>query len=52
MTEEINWTAPQFSFPLTVQLLSLPTYRYPTLLGLAVSVGGLTESTVSDEYLL
>ena len=29
------------------RLLGLPAYRYHTLLGLAVSVGGLTESTVS-----
>lgn len=30
-----------------VQLLSLDTYAYHTLLGMIASVGGLTESTVS-----
>ena len=43
----VNWTAPQTTFPLTVRLLGLPDYSYHTLLGLVVSVGGLTESTVS-----
>ena len=43
----INWSVAQSSFPLTVQLLSLPAYSYHTLLGLVVSVGGLTESLVS-----
>jgi len=32
---------------MTVQLLGVPEYRDHTLLGLIVSVGGLTESTVS-----
>ncbi|XP_008837869.1 tubulin-specific chaperone D [Nannospalax galili] len=42
----VNWNAPSQAFPLITQLLGLPTYRYHVLLGLAVSVGGLTESTV------
>nr|XP_045746113.2 tubulin-specific chaperone D [Mirounga angustirostris] len=42
----VNWNAPSQSFPRITQLLGLPTYRYHVLLGLAVSVGGLTESTV------
>ncbi|XP_040606163.1 tubulin-specific chaperone D [Mesocricetus auratus] len=42
----VNWNAPSQAFPLITQLLGLPTYRYHILLGLAVSVGGLTESTV------
>ena len=46
-TVDINWAVPQSSFPLTIQLLSLHHYCYPTLLGVVVSVGGLTESTVS-----
>lgn len=41
-----NWLVARKSFPLTVQLLKVPCYRYHTLLGLVVSVGGLTESTV------
>lgn len=44
--DSLNWAAPCDSFPKTVQLLSLPTYQYPALLGLLVSVGGLTESLV------
>uniref|UniRef100_A0A4X2L705 Tubulin-specific chaperone D n=1 Tax=Vombatus ursinus TaxID=29139 RepID=A0A4X2L705_VOMUR len=42
----LNWNAPSQAFPCITQLLALPTYRYHVLLGLAVSVGGLTESTV------
>ncbi|XP_077897457.1 tubulin-specific chaperone D [Ictidomys tridecemlineatus] len=42
----VNWNAPSQAFPHITQLLALPTYRYHVLLGLAVSVGGLTESTV------
>lgn len=44
--ETLNWSAPSQAFPHITQLLRLPVYRYHTLLGLAVSVGGLTESTV------
>ncbi|XP_072259692.1 tubulin-specific chaperone D [Pyxicephalus adspersus] len=42
----LNWNAPSQAFPHITQLLGLPTYRYCVLLGLTVSVGGLTESTV------
>ncbi|XP_018409145.1 PREDICTED: tubulin-specific chaperone D [Nanorana parkeri] len=42
----LNWNAPSQAFPRITQLLGLPTYRYCVLLGLTVSVGGLTESTV------
>ncbi|XP_002723088.2 tubulin-specific chaperone D isoform X1 [Oryctolagus cuniculus] len=42
----VNWNAPSQAFPLITQLLGLPAYRYHVLLGLAVSVGGLTASTV------
>ncbi|KAM3921962.1 tubulin-specific chaperone D [Leptodactylus fuscus] len=42
----LNWNAPSQAFPLITQLLALPTYRYYVLMGLTVSVGGLTESTV------
>ncbi|XP_026339570.1 tubulin-specific chaperone D isoform X2 [Ursus maritimus] len=42
----MNWNAPSQAFPRITQLLGLPAYRYHVLLGLAVSVGGLTESTV------
>lgn len=43
----VNWGAPSQAFPRVARLLGLPAYRYHVLLGLAVSVGGLTESTVS-----
>uniref|UniRef100_A0A674AJ70 Tubulin-specific chaperone D n=1 Tax=Salmo trutta TaxID=8032 RepID=A0A674AJ70_SALTR len=42
--ESLNWNAPSQAFPHITQLLRLPQYH--TLLGLTVSVGGLTESTV------
>ncbi|XP_037666539.1 tubulin-specific chaperone D isoform X2 [Choloepus didactylus] len=42
----VNWNAPSQAFPRITQLLGLPAYRYHVLLGLVVSVGGLTESTV------
>ncbi|KAB5530646.1 hypothetical protein PHYPO_G00131760 [Pangasianodon hypophthalmus] len=44
--ESLNWSAPSQAFPHVTRLLRLPVYRYHMLLGLAVSVGGLTESTV------
>ncbi|XP_066530722.1 tubulin-specific chaperone D [Hoplias malabaricus] len=44
--EFLNWNAASQAFPHVAQLLRLPLYQYHTLLGLAVSVGGLTESTV------
>ncbi|XP_036079783.1 tubulin-specific chaperone D isoform X8 [Rousettus aegyptiacus] len=42
----VNWSAPAQAFPRVTRLLALPSYRYHVLLGLVVSVGGLTESTV------
>lgn len=42
----LNWNAAAQAFPHITQLLRLPQYQYHTLLGLSVSVGGLTESTV------
>ncbi|KAL4659227.1 tubulin-specific chaperone D [Arapaima gigas] len=44
--ETLNWKAPSEAFPHITQLLRLPQYQYHTLLGLTVSVGGLTASTV------
>ncbi|MGH0126313.1 UNVERIFIED_CONTAM: hypothetical protein FKN15_028060 [Acipenser sinensis] len=44
--ETLNWNAPSQAFPRITQLLGMPAYQYHTLLGLSVSVGGLTESTV------
>ncbi|XP_041362453.1 tubulin-specific chaperone D-like [Gigantopelta aegis] len=44
--KEINWAAPSETFPQLTGLLSLSTFTYSVLLGLTVSVGGLTESLV------
>uniref|UniRef100_A0A3Q1JU41 Tubulin-specific chaperone D n=1 Tax=Anabas testudineus TaxID=64144 RepID=A0A3Q1JU41_ANATE len=42
----LNWNAPSQAFQYITQLLGLPQYQYHTLLGVTVSVGGITESTV------
>ncbi|KAJ8384713.1 hypothetical protein AAFF_G00199190 [Aldrovandia affinis] len=42
----LNWNAPSQAFPHITRLLGLQQYQYHTLLGLTVSVGGLTETTV------
>lgn len=47
----MNWSAPSECFPRITKLLGLPSYRDPVLLGLTVSVGGLTESLVSERYI-
>eukprot|EP00698_Gefionella_okellyi_P015427 TRINITY_DN4352_c0_g1_i1.p1 TRINITY_DN4352_c0_g1~~TRINITY_DN4352_c0_g1_i1.p1 ORF type:complete len:1198 (-),score=203.98 TRINITY_DN4352_c0_g1_i1:1530-5069(-) len=41
-----NWSAESETFPVLVKLLVVDGVRYHALLGLAVSVGGLTESLV------
>ncbi|KAL2101636.1 hypothetical protein ACEWY4_003397 [Coilia grayii] len=46
VASSLNWNAPSQAFPHITQLLRLPSYEYHTLLGLTVSVGGLTESTI------
>ena len=43
---ETSWSVEGESFPLLVQLLHLPPYREKILLGLVVSVGGITERLV------
>ncbi|KAM9745954.1 tubulin-specific chaperone D isoform 2-T2 [Menidia menidia] len=45
-TTSLNWNAPSQAFKYIAQLLGLPEYQYHTLLGLSVSAGGITESTV------
>ncbi|XP_064617512.1 tubulin-specific chaperone D-like [Liolophura sinensis] len=42
----MNWAAPAETFPSFTRLLALDTYMYHVLLGLIVSVGGMTESLV------
>ncbi|NXP35399.1 TBCD protein, partial [Leiothrix lutea] len=44
--ETLNWNAASEAFPRITQLLGLPAYQYHVLLGLSVSVGGLTETTL------
>ena len=44
---ELNWAAPSDTFRRFTSLLKQPVYTYNVLLGLTVSVGGLTESLVS-----
>ncbi|XP_033630444.1 tubulin-specific chaperone D-like [Asterias rubens] len=44
--QHLNWSAPSKSFPKITKLLAFPEYRPHVLLGLTVSVGGLTESLV------
>lgn len=46
----LNWKAPSQAFQYTTRLLRLPQYQYSTLLGLTVSVGGITESTVGQNH--
>ena len=49
---EMNWSAPADCFPRVTKLLSLSSYRRAVLLGLTVSVGGLTESLVSKHVFI
>lgn len=42
----LNWKAPSQAFQYITQLLGMSQFQYHTLLGLTVSVGGITESTV------
>eukprot|EP00731_Ephydatia_muelleri_P028539 Em0020g183a len=45
-TSGTDWRQPHNSYHLSVKLLGLKEYCYPTLVGLVTSVGGLTESLV------
>jgi len=45
---EIKWSVESETFPRFVQLLRLPDYAHRLLLGLVVSVGGLTERLVKN----
>jgi len=49
--QDYNWAAPADTFPLFTQLLNSPAYSYSVLLGLTISVGGLTESLVKHSSL-
>lgn len=43
----LNWLSASQAFQSIAKLLGLAQYQYHTLLGLTVSVGGMTPSTVS-----
>jgi len=45
---DINWTVESETFPRFVQLLHLPEYSERIILGLIVSIGGLTERLVKN----
>lgn len=45
--ELLNWNSEAVTFPKFVQLLPFNDYTYNLLLGLIVSIGGLTETLVS-----
>lgn len=49
-SSEVNFAVPSECFPYVTSLLRLEKYLYPVLLGLTVSVGGLTESLVRTLY--
>ena len=51
-TSQLNWALPSDTFPRFAELLSVPTYTRSVLLGMTVSVGGLTESLVSTRHRL
>lgn len=44
----LNWLSASQAFQSIAKLLGLEHYQYHTLLGLTVSVGGMTPSTVSQ----
>uniref|UniRef100_A0A6P7FPZ1 Tubulin-specific chaperone D n=1 Tax=Diabrotica virgifera virgifera TaxID=50390 RepID=A0A6P7FPZ1_DIAVI len=44
----MNWNSSSVTFPKFVQLVQLPSFIYPVMVGLVCSVGGLTETLVKD----
>ncbi|KAK4474745.1 hypothetical protein MN116_001870 [Schistosoma mekongi] len=44
--ENMSWISANSTFPRFVKLLDIPEYRYRLILGLIVSIGGLTELTI------
>ena len=49
LLDSINWASPGDTFQRFTKLLAFPFYSYNVLLGLTVSVGGLTESVVRPD---
>ena len=43
----LDWASPSETFPRFIRLLEYPAYTYSVLLGLTVSVGGITGFLVS-----
>jgi hypothetical protein len=48
---ELSWASPSGLYPVMVQILSIPEYRFELLTGLIASAGGLTESLVRHSSL-
>lgn len=48
--EDMNWTSEAETFPKFTQLIAFEPYTEHVLLGLVVSIGGLTERLVSFCY--
>lgn len=46
---DLSWSTPSQLYPVMVQLLKIPEYRFELLTGLIASAGGLTESLVSKK---
>ncbi|KAI7897840.1 armadillo-type protein [Cokeromyces recurvatus] len=44
--QDLSWSSPSDLYPVMVQLLKIPEYRFDLLTGLISSAGGLTESLV------
>lgn len=45
---EVQWLVEAETFPRFVQMISMPEYTYNLILGFVLSVGGLSETLVSQ----
>lgn len=45
--DSMNWASEKATFPLFIQLVDFPTYRYRILLGVTYSAGGISANLVS-----
>ncbi|KAI8380956.1 tubulin folding cofactor D C terminal-domain-containing protein [Radiomyces spectabilis] len=46
IAKDLDWSSPAMLYPVMVNLLALPEYRFDLLTGLIASAGGMTESLV------